>query len=65
MWFRNTRRAGGGLCGGDSCERAEGCQELLLNDIILIYVRFGCIAFLGYVVVHITGLATQLIVTGN
>lgn len=65
VWFGNTRRAGGRLCGGNSCERAEGCQEFLLNDIILIYVRFGRIAFLGYVVVHIAGLATELIVTGN
>lgn len=63
--FGEQRRAGGRLCGGHSHGRAVSCQELLLNDIILIYIGIGHIAVLWYVVVGVAGLATQLIVARN
>lgn len=63
MCFGNKRRAGGKLCSGQAHGRAEGGQELLLNDVILIYVRISYIVHLCYVAVRVTGLATQLIVT--
>lgn len=40
-----------------------GCQELLLNEIILIYTSIGYVAVLCYVAVRVAGLATQLIVS--